>query len=231
MAWQPPPIRDRMAERNGMPSRAWARWFQNVLNSFLKALHDLTGNGILVRSGDSVYTRTISSSTGNIKVTDGDGVAGNPKLDVDPQFLAGRVLGTSGQIDVTDVGSEQVQISISASFTLDHGLLTGLGDDDHTQYYNSSRLSSWWSGKTTDDLAEGSTNLYYTDARVSANSDVAANTAHRGTTIGNPHNVQASDLVTGTPQTGTYTFGGGSSGDVASMTFENGILTAVTLVP
>ena len=30
---------------------------------------------------------------------------------------------------------------------------------------------------TTDDIPEGSTNLYYTDARVSSNSDVAANTA------------------------------------------------------
>lgn len=30
--------------------------------------------------------------------------------------------------------------------------------------------------------------------------------------------------------TGTYTFGGGSAGDVASMTFINGILTAVTTV-
>ena len=33
------------------------------------------------------------------------------------------------------------------------------------------------SGFTTDDLTEGSNNLYYTDARVSANTDVAANTA------------------------------------------------------
>ena len=29
----------------------------------------------------------------------------------------------------------------------------------------------------------------------------------------------------------TYTFGGGSTGDIASMTFTNGILTAVTTVP
>ena len=29
----------------------------------------------------------------------------------------------------------------------------------------------------------------------------------------------------------TYTFGGGSTGDIASMTFVNGYLTAVTLVP
>jgi hypothetical protein len=30
---------------------------------------------------------------------------------------------------------------------------------------------------------------------------------------------------------GTYTFGGGGSGDIASMTFNNGYLTSVTLVP
>jgi hypothetical protein len=30
---------------------------------------------------------------------------------------------------------------------------------------------------------------------------------------------------------GTYTFGGGSSGDIASMTFVDGVLTAVTTVP
>ncbi|MDZ7726638.1 MAG: tail fiber domain-containing protein [Candidatus Campbellbacteria bacterium] len=35
------------------------------------------------------------------------------------------------------------------------------------------------SSSTTDDLSEGSSNLYYTEARVSANSDVAANTTSR----------------------------------------------------
>ena len=31
--------------------------------------------------------------------------------------------------------------------------------------------------------------------------------------------------------TGTYNFGGGSSDDIASMTFVDGILTAITTVP
>ena len=31
--------------------------------------------------------------------------------------------------------------------------------------------------------------------------------------------------------TGTYSFGGGGTGDIATMTFNGGILTAVTLVP
>jgi hypothetical protein len=49
----------------------------------------------------------------------------------------------------------------------------------------------------TDDITEGSTNLYYTDARVSANSAVAANTAKTGITA-----QQASDIQTNNAKTG-----------------------------
>lgn len=49
----------------------------------------------------------------------------------------------------------------------------------------------------TDDLSEGSTNLYYTEGRVSANSDVSANTTHRGQT-NNPHNTDIGNLGSGT---------------------------------
>jgi len=45
---------------------------------------------------------------------------------------------------------------------------------------------------TTSNVPEGSS-LYYTEARVSANVDVAANTAHRGTT-GNPHSTTPADI-------------------------------------
>ena len=50
-------------------------------------------------------------------------------------------------------------------------------------WVNPSQVTLWnsalqdLSGENTDDLAEGSLNLYYTEARVSANTDVAANTA------------------------------------------------------
>jgi len=53
-------------------------------------------------------------------------------------------------------------------------------------YYTEARFDTSFSGKSTTDLSEG-TNLYYTEARVSANTDVAANTAHRNITSGNPH--------------------------------------------
>lgn len=46
----------------------------------------------------------------------------------------------------------------------DHGALTGLGDDDHTQYHNDTRALAWLSTRTTDDLPEGAANLYFTSA-------------------------------------------------------------------
>lgn len=50
---------------------------------------------------------------------------------------------------------------------------------------------------TSDDISEGSTNLWYTELRVASNADVAANTAHRGLTSGNPHNVTAAEVGLG----------------------------------
>lgn len=42
---------------------------------------------------------------------------------------------------------------------------------------------------------------------------------------------QVPDNITTTGLTGTYTFGGGGSGDIASMTYSGGRLTSVTTVP
>jgi hypothetical protein len=52
----------------------------------------------------------------------------------------------------------------------------------------------------TDDISEGTSNLYYTDARVSANSDVTANTAKIGITT-----QQASDITTNNAKVGITT--------------------------
>lgn len=47
---------------------------------------------------------------------------------------------------------------------IDHGSLSGLSDDDHTQYHNDARALTWLGTRSTTDLPEG-TNLYYTDER------------------------------------------------------------------
>ena len=49
----------------------------------------------------------------------------------------------------------------------DHGALTGLGDDDHTQYHTDARALVWLGTRSTTDLAEG-TNLYWTSGRFDA---------------------------------------------------------------
>lgn len=49
----------------------------------------------------------------------------------------------------------------------------------------------------TDNINEGTTNLYYTDARVSANSSVAANTAKVGITTAQANEIAANTLKTG----------------------------------
>lgn len=49
----------------------------------------------------------------------------------------------------------------------DHGALTGLSDDDHTQYHTDGRALTWLGTRSTSDLPEGS-RLYYTDGRARA---------------------------------------------------------------
>jgi hypothetical protein len=66
----------------------------------------------------------------------------------------------------TDTGADYVdfrgtQLFVPAGEASDHGLLSGLSDDDHTQYHTDARADTWLGTKTTDDLTEGS-NEYYT---------------------------------------------------------------------
>lgn len=81
--------------------------------------------------------------------------------------------GTNISVDITDPNNPIIN---ATGLITDHGSLTGLGDDDHTQYHTDARADTWLSTKTTTNLTEG-TNLYYTEARVSGNADVVANTA------------------------------------------------------
>lgn len=85
---------------------------------------------------------------------------------------------------VTVVGDESQVLLVSQGVqgppgTTDHGALTGLADDDHTQYHNDSRANTWLATKSTTNLSEG-TNLYFTDARAKA--AAVADAINNGTT-------------------------------------------------
>jgi hypothetical protein len=84
------------------------------------------------------------------------------------------------------------------SSTVDHNYLAGLQGGTSNQYYHltSSEYTNIFvrNVHTTDNITEGSTNLFYTEGRVSANTDVAANTSHRNITNGNPHGTLATQI-------------------------------------
>lgn len=66
--------------------------------------------------------------------------------------------------------------SFETATPTDHSGLLGLPNDDHLQYHTDGRALTWLGTRSTSDLSEG-TNLYYTEVRVSANTDVTTNTA------------------------------------------------------
>jgi len=74
------------------------------------------------------------------------------------------------------------------------GLAAATANGDAVRFEQVGTLAA--SQITTADISE-LTNLYYTEARVSANTDVAANKAHAATVTGNPHAVTKADVGLG----------------------------------
>lgn len=88
---------------------------------------------------------------------------------------------TNNQVTVLGDGTQILLVSQGVqgpAGTTDHGALSGLSDDDHSQYHNNSRADTWLSTKSTTNLSEG-TNLYFTDAR--AKSAAVADAINDGT--------------------------------------------------
>lgn len=98
--------------------------------------------------------------------------------------------------DIGTISSKKVTID-----SVGNTIFTSKDTDDLVEgssnlYYLTSRFDIDFATKDTDDLAEG-TNLYYTEVRVSANTDVVTNTAKVGVTT------EISDIVEDTtPQLG-----------------------------
>ncbi len=81
-------------------------------------------------------------------------------------FLLGRMIFQKSATTAIQVDTvfETVFLPTQAA---DHGNLSGLTDDDHTQYHTDGRALTWLGTRSTTDLSEGS-NLYYTNARADA---------------------------------------------------------------
>jgi hypothetical protein len=65
-------------------------------------------------------------------------------------------------------------IGSSGGSVIDHGALLGLEHDDHSQYYNSTRIDTWLSGKTQDDITDGTAYKRYSDTEKSKLAGIAS---------------------------------------------------------
>ena len=66
--------------------------FVFALNDDLAAVEGLSTNGMAVRTATSTWaTRTIIGTTNRVTVTNGDGIAGNPTIDISSSFLANPI--------------------------------------------------------------------------------------------------------------------------------------------
>jgi hypothetical protein len=73
------------------------------------ALHNLGSNGIIARTAaDTVAARTISGTANRISVTNGDGVSGNPTINIDANYAGQNTITTVGTVSTGTWGATAI---------------------------------------------------------------------------------------------------------------------------
>ncbi len=140
----------------------------------ISALAAQVGTGIVTRTATGVYAQrslAVTAASG-ITITNADGVSGNPTLNV-----ASASTNAANNLVLRDASGNFAANVITAALT---GNVTGQVSDvsNHDTddivegvtnlYYTDARADARIAAADTDDLSEGLTNLYYTDARADA---------------------------------------------------------------
>ncbi len=123
---------------------------------------------------------------------------------------------TTGKIYFANVFSTEGDLPSASTY---HGMFAHVHATGKAYFAHS---GSWHKlldedSSNTDDLTEGTSNLYYTDARVSANTDVVANTAKTGITTAQANEITANTAKVGITPT--------QASEIAANTLKTGITT------
>lgn len=99
----PVPAHTKPVGSNDYFDKAWLQWFLqvkykiDVINSNLFSISKISGSGFTVRDSNGNWIqRQIDGTANRIDVTFGDGVGGNPVIDIDANY--------AGQASITTVG-------------------------------------------------------------------------------------------------------------------------------
>lgn len=117
-------------------------------------------------------------------------------------------------------------LGISATGATDHGALTGLSDDDHTQYFNTSRADTWFATKSHTNLTDIGSNTH-TDI----DSHIASSTAHgiSGSIVGTTDIQTLTNKTLTTPTIGNFSNANHThSSSSTGGTIDHGVLTGLS---
>jgi len=134
-----PSLQPLLQDQQRVPiSVPWNQWFVqlreklNLINAIIAAFSSIITSGLVVVDATlgTAYTRTIQGTSGNIDVINGDGILGNPTIDLVDTAVTPDTYGDSthvGQFTVDQQGritsAQNIAISFPASATW--GSITG----------------------------------------------------------------------------------------------------------
>lgn len=126
---------------------------------------DVSGLGTLSTQSGTFSGTSSGTNTGDQNLFSTVSVSGQSDVVAESTTDTLTLVAGSNVTITTDAATDTITISATGGGGVtDHGALTGLTDDDHTQYHNDTRANTWLATKDTDDIAEG-TNEYYTNAK------------------------------------------------------------------
>jgi hypothetical protein len=134
------------------------------------AIGDFTGKKPKHTYDSILHVEDNDTVTSSLKyVTDGYGNRTTIQVSLNGTSIDNLTVATQAPLDnsTSAASTAYVDAAVAAGGgggVTDHGALTGLADDDHTQYHDDARALTWLGTRSTSDLPEG-TNEYYTSTK------------------------------------------------------------------